>query len=402
MATRTDWLEQLQTFVEETETPRHFWLWAGINCITSALQRKVRLPFGMEYLYPNTYIMLVAAPGECRKSPPLNFTQKILQEVNVSVFVDSPTKRALTKNLAELSKTTWFKAPDGKPVTQCPMSIISKEFSSFLATDPKGMTEIMTDLFDSHDQWEYQTSGAGKDKLYNLCLNVIVATTPSWIATNLPEGAIGGGFTSRFLVVYGDEKHKWISLPPRPPDKLYKDLVKDLSAIGQLVGTFKWDKEAFRIYDEWYQSIKYKQAELRDDRLRGFLSRLHTMMLKVAMALQVSLCNQLLLTPINIRRAIVMVEEVLNKASDALGGQGTGKGAPDADRILKQLWKHKQMLYEELLQLNFRHCNKDEFDSVLATLEGMNVITRSYENNKIVIKHKPYVKGHGKLKETPK
>ena len=398
-----DWLATLREYIEETESPRHFWLWAGISAITSALQRKVRLPFGMEYIFPNTYIMLVALPGECRKSPPLKFVQTILQGIDIPLFVDSPTKRALTKSLAELSKTTWYKDSAGKPLTQCPMTIISKEFSSFLATDPKGMTEVMTDLYDSHDQWEYQTAGAGKDKLFNICINVIVATTPSWIATNLPEGAIGGGFTSRFVIVYGDKKHKWLSLPPPPSTKLFKDLKDDLMKIAQISGEFKWNLEAFRIYDEWYQSIQEIQRNLRDDRLRGFVSRMHTIMLKVAMALRISYSDDLTITPADIKRGIKMIEEVLDTASDALGGQGTGKGAPDADRILKQIYKYKEIGYEELLQLNFRHTSKEEFDAVLATLEGMGVITRIYENNKTTLKHKGYFRGHGKFveKETP-
>ncbi len=394
-----DWLLTLQEYVEETESPRHFWLWAGISCIASALQRKVKLSFGMETVYPNNYIMIVALPGECRKSPPLKFMQKILQEIEASIFVDSPTKRALTKSLAEISKTTWFKAADGKPSTQCPLTIISKEFSSFLATDPKGMTEVLTDLYDSHDQWEYQTAGAGKDKLHNICINVIVATTPSWIATNLPEGAIGGGFTSRFIIVYGDDKYKWLSLPPPPPGKLYSSLKHDLMHIAQLTGTFKWDKEAYKIYDEWYQSIKETQRNLRDDRLRGFVSRMHTIMLKTAMSIRVSYEDNLILAPQDINRSIMMIESVLNTASDALGGQGAGKGAPDADRILKQIYKYKEIDYQELLQLNFRHTSKEEFDAVLATLEGMGVVTRLFANNKTTLIHKGYPRGAGKYVE---
>lgn len=397
-----DWLITLKEYVEETESPRHFWLWAGICCIASALQRKVELPFGMESIYPNTYIMFVASPGECRKSPPLKFTQKILQEIEAEVFVDSPTKRALTKSLAEISKTTWFKDVTGKPSTQCPLTIISKEFSSFLATDPKGMTEVLTDLYDSHDQWEYQTAGAGKDKLHNICINVIVATTPSWIAHNLPEGAIGGGFTSRFVVVYGESKHKWLSLPPPPPAQLYRKLKNDLMHISQLAGTFKWDKEAFKLYDEWYQSIKEIQRDLKDDRLRGFVSRMHTIMLKVAMVIRTSYEDSLILTSIDIKRSITMIENVLATASDALGGQGTGKGAPDADRILKQIYKYKTIDYQELLQLNFRHTSKEEFDAVLATLEGMGVIIRIFENNKTTLIHKGYPRGRGKIKEKEK
>ena len=73
----SDWIKTLGQYVEHTESPRQFWIWAGISTIASALQRKVWLPFGMETIYPCLYIMLVAHPGECRKGPPIAFSRKI-------------------------------------------------------------------------------------------------------------------------------------------------------------------------------------------------------------------------------------------------------------------------------------------------------------------------------------
>ena len=378
-----DWLGTLREYVEETESPRHFWLWSGVSTIASALQRKVSLPFGMDYLYPNLYVMIVAAPGECRKSPPLNLHQKLLQKIKAPVFADSPTKRVFTQSLAQ----------------QGAMTIISKEFSSFLATDPKGMIEIMTDLYDCHDEWNYSTSGSGKDELRDLYINCIVATTPSWIANNLPEGAIGGGFTSRFVMVYGDKKYKWLSLPPEPNKKLYNNLVKDLKHISKLKGTFGWEKEAYELYDEWYRSLEQTQRNLQDDRLRSFVARMHIMVLKVAMILQVSRSDDLTLTATNISRAIKMVDMVLKTAPGALGGHGTATGGNDTERILKQIVSYREISYGELLQMNFRHTNKDEFDAVLATLEGMGVVTREFNGQQTIIKHKGYVRGYGKIKE---
>ena len=394
-----DWLGTLREYVEETESPRHFWLWSGVSCLASALQRKVSLPFGLDSLYPNLYVMIVAAPGECRKSVPIKLHQKLLNEIEAPMFADSPTKRAFTRSLANIAETCKYDLPNGKTVPQSAMSVISKEFSSFLATDPKGMTEIMTDLYDSHDEWEYQTDGSGQDKLVNLCVNAIVATTPKWLATNLPEGAIGGGFTSRFVIVHGDKKHKWLALPPKPSEKLYKNLVADLKHISQLNGAFRWEKEAYERYDEWYCSIEQTQRNLKDDRLRGFVSRMHTMMLKVAMILQVSQSDDLIITAINISRSIKMIDGILATASGALGGHGTATGGNDTERILKQIVSYREISYGELLQMNFRHTNKDEFDAVLATLEGMGVVTKEFNGQQTIIKHKGYVRGHGKIKE---
>jgi hypothetical protein len=59
------------------------------------------------------------------------------------------------------------------PKPQCPVALISKELSSFMAVNPKEMIEVLTDLFDSHDVWEYKTSEKGTDKLYGVCVNCL-------------------------------------------------------------------------------------------------------------------------------------------------------------------------------------------------------------------------------------
>ena len=86
-----NWLKTLSQYVEETESPRVFWMWAGIYTIASTLQRKVWLPFGIETIYPCLYIMIIAPPGEVRKAGPVSVAKKLLQAVKIPVFVDSPT-----------------------------------------------------------------------------------------------------------------------------------------------------------------------------------------------------------------------------------------------------------------------------------------------------------------------
>ncbi|MCP3684349.1 MAG: DUF3987 domain-containing protein, partial [bacterium] len=189
-----NWLKSLASYVEETESPRNFWLWSGIFTLGASVQRKIWFPFGLDNLYPNLYLMIVAEPGVCRKGAPVGLAKKMLYDIESPVFADSPTKRAMTKAMHELSRTSHFTYQD-KQKAQCPLALISKELSSFLAVDPKAMIEILTDLFDSHDEWKYETSGEGHDSLFGLCVSCLFASTPSWIAANLPEEAIGGGFT---------------------------------------------------------------------------------------------------------------------------------------------------------------------------------------------------------------
>lgn len=382
----SNWLKTLEKYVEETETPRHFWIWGGIFCISAALQRKVWLPFGMELLYPNLYIMLVAEPGWTRKASPLSFAKRILSDIEIPVGIDSPTKRHFTQRLAELTKNQHF-LYKGITKSQAALSLISKELSSFLAVDPKNMTEVLTDLYDSHDVWDYGTSSAGEDILRNLCISSFFATTPLWMARNLPEEAIGGGFTSRFVLVSGTERHKEISLPPTPPQELYRDLKVDLGKISRIVGEAKWGPEAFEYYDAWYKTILPWARDVGDDRLFASFSRVHTMAIKTAIILRIAEEDSLVIEKRNIEAAIKLLTSVFNTASVAFSAHGRSRTGVETDKLQAQLKILKTITFKKLLRLNYRNTNKLELSEILENLHAMGLIRteRSVETNSTII-----------------
>jgi len=375
-----NWIHSLIEYVEDTESPRDFWVWAGLFCLTSAMQRKCWLKFGMDNLYPNLYIMIIAPPGRCRKGSPVGFAKKILSDegIQIPVFVDSPTKRALTKMLAELTATAGFRytKPNGtveyKP--QAPLALVSKELSSFLAVNPNDMIDILTDLFDSHDVWEYKTSEKGTDKIYGVCLNCIFASTPTWIASNLPEEAVGGGFTSRFVVVPGFEKYKQVPIPSSGDNKLYAKLVADLARISRLIGEFIFSDDAKQTYTSWYMTIESKVKKTHDERMHAYLERMHIIALKVAMALSVAESDELILTAENMRMAINMVELVLREAPKAFGALGRSNLAIITDEVRNHIKVLGQVSFGELLKINYRNTNRMELKEVLRSLEDMGQI----------------------------
>jgi hypothetical protein len=379
-----NWLKTLALYVEDTESPRVFWLWSGIFTIASTLQRKVWLPFGKEPIYPCLYILLIAPPGELRKGAPVSLAKELLQGIKIPVFVDSPTKRALTQAMAELHKRQWFYVVNEKgvklPKPHCSIALISKEFSSFLAVDPKAMIEVLTDIYDPHEEWEYKTSGVGADKLFGVCTSCLFASTPSWIANNLPEEAIGGGFTSRCVIITASEKYKWISIPSAPSKQLYEDLRADLLRIRSLVGEFVWVPEARALYDEWYGTIEELTKNCRDQRMRPFLARIHTIAIKVAMCLHAARADTLLIEPSDMGQAIALVTDVYETGGAALGGHGRSKNSIETDMLLQQLKTLGRASFPELLKLNFRNTNKRELEEALETLVAMGAAAQDFSS----------------------
>ena len=373
MAEQENWLKLLNTYTKETESPRDFWLWSGIFCIAAAFQRKVWLPFGMEKIYPNLYLMFVADPGWCRKGAPLGFARRILKEIKIPVGIDSPTKRHLTKRLAELTQTEIFQYL-GKPMSQSAVPLISRELSSFLAVDPKQMIEVLTDIYDSHDDWEYGTSTAGEDKIKNLCVSCFFATTPGWIVKNLPEEAIGGGFTRRFAIVYGDKRSQSLPIPPIPDEHLYTELVEQLHTISLVVGEFSWQSEARQIYESWYNTIFQWALDTNDDRLHGTFSSIHVIAIKISMCLHIARSPSLIIEEQDINLAIELLKAMMAKAGNAFSSHGRSDLALDTDKVKDQIKILREISFKKLLRMNYRNLNKTDLWIVLDNLEAMGFV----------------------------
>lgn len=369
----SNWLNGLQQYVEDTEAPRDFWLWGGIFTICAALQRRVWLPYGLEPIYPNIYVLFVAPPGWCRKALPLTVAKKMLKKAGMNVSKDSSSKRALTKEMAELYKTSHFTL-NGKMIPQTPLAIISKEMSSLLAVDPKGMTEVLTDLFDSHDEWEYGTAGQGEDNLYGVCVSCFIATTPTWLSANLPQEAIGGGFTSRFAIVTGYDIYKSVPIPPIPDKRVYEMLVSDLSMIGMLAGEIEWASEAKDRFEGWYKTLRPRVPDIKDERLHPFVSRMHVIALKVAIAMHIAYSNELVIELKDMEGAIELLESVLDTASDALGGHGRSITSQDVENVMRQIRFRGKVTFKDLLAMNYRNTNKKELETVIETILGMGAV----------------------------
>ena len=376
-----NWLMELSRGVRVTESPEHFWLWSGIFTIAAAVQRKVWLPYGISTIYPNLYVMIVAPPGVCRKSPPVKLAKQLLLDLGIPVYADSPSKRALTKALAKIKETNGFEFWSGDTKIYKAMSsysLISEELSSFLALDPKGMIEVLTDLFDSSDRWEYKTSDKGEDILFNVCINCLFASTPIWIAANLPAESIGGGFTSRFLMVSGLERARPVAIPEAIPERIYKNLIGDLSRISNLVGPFSWSDDGRDYFVEWYNRLPALTSDIRDWRLQPSIARMHIQVIKTAMALRMAYSDELVLTADDIGQAKDLVDSVVRTATDALDAYGRSPQALNTKQVMTQIRQLEQTTLGELMKMNYHDTTLPELKECLEALTAMGKIRQTY------------------------
>jgi hypothetical protein len=369
----SNWLEGLAQYVEDTEAPRPFWLWAGIFTINAALQRRVWVRYGLRNVYPNIYLTIIAPPGE-RKGDPPKLAKKILEKIDIPVAVDSSSKRSMTQELAETARKEQY-VYEGKSLPMASMAIVSEEFSTLLAVDPKGIIELLTDLYDSPDVWKYKTSGKGEDYLYRVCTSLFVVTTPTWFMNNLPQEAIGGGFTSRNIIISEGKRHKSVPWPTEPNEVLFNKLILDLKLIKNIVGEVAPTPEAKNFFIDWYNTIPQKKASCRNDKVVVFLNRIHVIALKVSLAIHFAYSDSMQIELEDMQKAIELCDSVIPMVGYALGGQGRSQFGPDVERVMRQIRTLKKTTFKELMGMNYSDLDRNSLKEVLGTIEAMKRIS---------------------------
>ena len=209
-----DWLSGYIEYTSGSEPPLSYHTWVGISIIAGALQRRCKLQWGFECIYPNMYVILVGPSGRARKGVALGLGKDILASTGIAMSSEAITKEALIR--AMRGSITNFQGADGIIKFHCSITAFSEELSVFLGQNDIKFLANLTDWYDSKDKWTYETKGSGTDELQGVCFNLLGATAPDWLQSMLPQEAVGGGFTSRVIFIVEDKKGKTV---PRHIDR---------------------------------------------------------------------------------------------------------------------------------------------------------------------------------------
>ena len=204
---------------------------------------------------------------------------------------DSVTRLLLQRNTSRsrVSKPTKFKAQS---------RLQRQKLGTFLRPDDEHAVSFLTDAWDGRKRkFNHQTKHSGSIEIKRPCLNIIGATTPSWLQRNVPENMIRDGLLSRVVFVYGESKRQLVSLPSKTIKSkefyvMERKLVDDLTIIANLVGEYKFCDEIQKEkgwMDTWYSKHHQSRAvHLASDRYGGYLARKQTHLVKLAMILAAS------------------------------------------------------------------------------------------------------------------
>ncbi len=287
----SNWLKSYLEYTRNLEAPESFHFWAGVSAIAGALQGKCWIDMDKFKWKPNFFIIYVARPGMLQKSTTMDVAMDFLREVEGIHFgPTSVTWQRLTEKMGEAQEQYTLRSGDEYPTSS--ITIAARELGTFLDPQNRELVDVLVDLWDGKDvPWVRGTKGEGDVAIENPWINLIGATTPGWIAGNMPEYLIGGGFASRTIFIYGEKKRYFIAYPQDhvtgEDTKLRTMLQHDLKEIAKLAGEFTLDREAKEWGTAWYQDHWTRTPKhLRGERMGGYVARKQTHLHKLAMVVR--------------------------------------------------------------------------------------------------------------------
>ncbi len=345
------------------------YFWVGVSVIAGALRRRSYIDQYYFRWYPNFYVVLVAPPGVVSKSTTANIGMDLLKRVPGILFGPNVvTWQALVQCLNKAQEEVEI--TPGHYESQACLTINSSELGNLLNPQDREMVDMLVSVWDGADIRKV-TKGSGTDEVPRPLINLIACTTPSWIASSIPEYMLGGGLLSRCVFVFADRKERFVAYPglavPKDISAIADLLVEDLARISALSGEFGMTQEAVDWGQEWYSRLF--QTQNGDARLRDYVTRKQTHLHKLAMILSVSRRDDLIITEKELQDAEVALAKNEERMGDVFNQVGKTPEAGAAEQILTLLGMNGPM--ESTLIYRALHSRFPKEDDLRAIIGGL-------------------------------
>lgn len=381
-----------------TEVCPRFHFFVAATVMGAVVARKIRFQRSsadvFPALYPNPWVVLVAPQGMGHKTAALGVGRRLLSKLpsfsQPKIISAKITPEALIKALGNLDQQPAPNVPNVLPIGLRPPStglIYSTELGVLLGREKynQGMIVLLTELYDCQDEWASATIMRGDQKLYNVCLSLLGASTPDWMQSMLPSDAFKGGFMSRLLLIslpIGWEK-KRVADPPKGSLEMRDKIIGEMEKVSGLNGEMKWTKEAKEFFTDWYMAV---ERETVVGPVMAYLERKQDHMLRLAMLLELTSTFSLVLNRSSIERALALLNVIETETSPMVEYLATEPRMRCAQFILEILRNApKGMAENKLLSQVWRSLSYPrEFDEVMAMLMKAKAVTVKSEGGMLI------------------
>jgi hypothetical protein len=302
------WLDAYVRYAQSVApmTPKSFHESAALWLAATAIARRLRLPMAFGDVFPNLYILWLAATTVFQKSTALDIPKRIAREAFPHLLgADDMTPEALLSDMAgrepakfdlldEAAQQRWREERD----FAAQRSLVIDEISGLMASAGRdynaGLLEWFLKFYDNEPYVRRTTRALGRIDIRNSCLSILGASTPSMMAPHLGTSLLwANGWWPRFAILTPEIAIPEYAVPTAiggpgddillPLARLYESLPKPSWPEAATPLDVRLGRGVHERWEAYNKALRYTlQRDLADEHLRGTYGRLPVTALKVS------------------------------------------------------------------------------------------------------------------------
>lgn len=344
MTSKEDFFSLYLAYTSQTECPTFFHRWCGITALGAYLGRSIYFKHGHFTLHPNLYCMLIGSPGT-KKSSAIKIGAKLLLQAGYTTFAARKTRQEkFLLDLAEqgnegeaglddMLDRNLFGPADFSTSKSVECFIAADEFNNFIGVGNLDFMSILGELWDYEGVYDYKLKNSKSVYINNPTLSILGGNTPTGFSQAFPAEAIGQGFFSRLLLVYGEPSGIKFTFPPAPNLMQQTALISYLHRIkAEVSGEITISPIARSLLDKIYHTWE----TIDDVRFEHYTNRRLTHLLKLCLVFVASRVSKVIEEKdvIYANTVLTFTEHLMPKA---LGEFGKAKNSDVTHKIVQML-----------------------------------------------------------------
>lgn len=336
-----DWVQGFMDATAHLPSPQLFRKWAAISAIAGGLERRVWVRSLNMDLYPNLYVVLVGPPG-VGKTVSTRVTETLWRgNTSFHVAPKSVSKASLIDALSDAKRSkTWIDGANSQFLEFNSLLVNAGELGVLIPQYDSDFMNILTDIYDGGLYEEKRRGNNLHITIKKPQLNILGATTPSYLNQTLPEGAWDQGFLSRtFLIFSGDTALVDLFGTEVTDDEQYSQLRSDFRDISDMTGPYRFDMVAREAIRAWHLAGGPPRPD--HPKLVHYNTRRSAHLLKLCMVASASRTNDRLISGEDYQTALgwlLEAEEIMPDIFKALTSGGDGKVIEEAYHYLYKIY----------------------------------------------------------------
>lgn len=269
-----------------TEAPAIFHVFIALSLLATVTARSVFVNMGSFNLYPNLYVMLIAASSSFKKSTALNMGKRLIMSLEDIRRKDEACEEPYLMFPDEFSNEALLGLMERRPSGLFCWNEMQGILDYFERGYMTGAKAMFMNLYDCPRRYS-RTLKKESILIENPCISIIAATTVEGLAHRIRGTETIDGFLPRFIYVPGLERE---GLKPRPPSidhNAWGKMVDRLDRISRIQHEMVFDPVADVFYHDWYET-HHKMMESENEAVLPFLSRLEGTFVKLAMLIRLA------------------------------------------------------------------------------------------------------------------